>query len=149
MFILLLLLLLLALFNIKGLQFNKFLSFNQRNKNVILKRSDADSRLIVWEKIKVENVEKNDVKIRIISNDLYLTSDEFGSLSIESNLDDDNDQDFQFWLIDSNNNLIRNKKTKMYLTVDFDETVITLKDRNEKFNKWKLLPLNQSFESSD
>jgi hypothetical protein len=71
------------------------------------------------------------------------------SLSIESNLDDDNDQDFQLWLIDSNNNLIRNKKTKMYLTVDFDETVITLKDRNEKFNKWKLLPLNQSFESSD
>ncbi len=80
-------------------------------------------------------------------NNLYLTSDEFGNLTVQSNLDGISDQDFQLWLIDSNDHLIQNKRNEMYLTVDFDETVKLSEYDHENFNKWQLVLSNESLKN--
>ena len=74
---------------------------------------------------------------------MYLTSDDFGNLLQSGS--NEKDEDFQLWLINSENGLIQNKRTGMYLTTSFDGIVKTSENLPENFNKWKLLLPNETY----
>ncbi len=72
-----------------------------------------------------------------------MTSDDFGNLLQSGS--NEKDEDFQLWLINSENGLIQNKRTGMYLTTSFDGIVKTSENLPENFNKWKLLLPNETY----
>ena len=56
--------------------------------------------------------------------------------------------DFQLWLINTENGFIKNKRTGMYLTTDSEGNVMTTDYLKNHFNKWKILLPNETFTSS-
>ena len=115
----------------------KYIS-SDKKRNIFT--NSEDSSFANWRIIKPKKDEIY-IKIRSISNALYLTSDDFGKLTVQP----DSETDFQLWLINKENGLIKNKKTEMYLTTDFEGNINTLEDLKTDFNKWKLLLPNETF----
>ena len=115
----------------------KYLSID-RNENIVASSSD-DSKFNIWRIVK-PNEEESYVKIRSVSNGMYLRPDDFSGL----HLDIEEDVDYQLWLIDSESGLIQNKETKQYLIVDSNGNIGTYFNLNNtfgmvKYSKWKLL----------
>ena len=73
-----------------------------------------------------------------------MTSDDFGTLTLENGLEGIKN-DFQLWLINSDNGLIQNKRTGMFLKTDAEGNVMTFEDLKDDFYKWKLLLPNATF----
>ena len=115
----------------------KYLSFD-RNENIVASSSD-DFKFNIWRIIK-PNEEEDYVKIRSVTNGMYLRTTDFSGLFLATEVYDD----YQLWLIDSESGLIQNKKTKQYLIVDLDGNIRTDYNLNNtfgivKYSKWKLL----------
>ena len=104
----------------------KYLSID-RNKKIVASSSD-DSKFNIWRIVK-PNEEENYVKIRSVSNGMYLRPTDFSGLY----LDIEEDVDYQLWLIDSESGLIQNKETKQYLIVTSNGDIRTSYDLNNTF----------------
>ena len=116
----------------------KYISSDKKSN--IFTTESGDSALTNWRIIRPKK-DQIYIKIRSISNALVLTSDSFGKLTVQP----DSETDFQLWLINKENGLIKNKKTEMYLTTDSEGNIKTLEDLKTDFNKWKLLLPNETF----
>ena len=120
----------------------KYLSID-RNENIVASSSD-DSKFNIWRIVK-PNEEESYVKIRSVSNGMYLRPTDFSGLY----LDIEEDVDYQLWLIDPKSGLIQNKKTKQYLVANFEGNIRTSSTNlnstlfeNVQYSEWKLLLQN-------